>query len=329
MIRLLTAVLFFASFNAVADVTLTPLSNNTPADANDVMGNFNALNNALPPSDCSIDQIIKWDGASWICSGETNQLCASGFADETACANGTYFYRYGPDTEAEWWGRANTHSCGESQDFFLYQLSSKWVLGTGLGGTQGLLATCGSEGFVETPDQCGLWKDVNGFEQSTASVALGRCEPGSALEIGCATNQIIKWSGNEWVCSTDVLSELDCDEGESIRVKNGSWSCYGTERIDAFAYARDWQGYQEGLFQSFDDVAGLLPNSYCDANLNSCFFYVAGVQDHATCSVRVHTGSAPSPTVEATPNRVVLSNMSNLVNQQTLHVFVSCLTDFS
>ena len=43
MIRLLTAVLLFASFHVVAEVTLTPLNNNTPADADDVMGNFNAL----------------------------------------------------------------------------------------------------------------------------------------------------------------------------------------------------------------------------------------------------------------------------------------------
>ena len=68
MIRLLTAVLLFASFNVVAEVTLTPLSNNTPADADDVMGNFNALNEALPPSNCTTNQIIKWNGSAWVCA---------------------------------------------------------------------------------------------------------------------------------------------------------------------------------------------------------------------------------------------------------------------
>ena len=68
MIRLLTAVLLFASFHVVAEVTLTPLSNNTPADADDVMGNLNALNEALPPSNCTTDQIIKWDGSAWVCA---------------------------------------------------------------------------------------------------------------------------------------------------------------------------------------------------------------------------------------------------------------------
>ena len=75
MIRLLTAVLLFASFHALADVTLTPLNNNTPADADDVMGNFNALKDEIeslptPPNDCTTDQIIKWDDANdvWVCA---------------------------------------------------------------------------------------------------------------------------------------------------------------------------------------------------------------------------------------------------------------------
>ena len=71
MIRLLTVALLFASFHAAAEVNLTELNNNTPADADDVMGNFNALNEALPPSDCSTNQIIKWDGSAWVCATDS------------------------------------------------------------------------------------------------------------------------------------------------------------------------------------------------------------------------------------------------------------------
>ena len=80
MIRLLTAVLLFASFHAAAEVTLTPLNNNTPADADDVMGNFNALNEALPPSNCSTDQIIKCNGTAWACADDpfANLICSEG-----------------------------------------------------------------------------------------------------------------------------------------------------------------------------------------------------------------------------------------------------------
>ena len=71
MIRLLTASSTFASFHAAAEVNLTELNNNTPADADDVMGNFNALNEALPPSDCSTNQIIKW---RWLRLGVCDRL---------------------------------------------------------------------------------------------------------------------------------------------------------------------------------------------------------------------------------------------------------------
>ena len=82
MIRLLTAVFLFASFNAVAEVTLTDINNNEVADADEVMGNFNALKQGVeanataidalptPPTDCTTDQIIKWDDANdvWVCA---------------------------------------------------------------------------------------------------------------------------------------------------------------------------------------------------------------------------------------------------------------------
>ena len=68
MIRLLTAALLVASFGAVAEVTQTELNNNTPADADDVMGNVNALNDVLPPTNCAANQIIRWNGSAWVCA---------------------------------------------------------------------------------------------------------------------------------------------------------------------------------------------------------------------------------------------------------------------
>ena len=94
MIRLLHAVLLFASFHAVAEVTLTEISNDEVADADEVMGNFNALKQGVeanasavdsnttaiganataivalptPPTNCTTDQIIKWDGSAWVCT---------------------------------------------------------------------------------------------------------------------------------------------------------------------------------------------------------------------------------------------------------------------
>ena len=83
MIRLLTATLLVASFSVVADVTLTDINNNEVADAEVVMGNFNALKQGVeanataidalptPPSDCLTNQIIKWNGSAWVCATDS------------------------------------------------------------------------------------------------------------------------------------------------------------------------------------------------------------------------------------------------------------------
>ena len=78
-----------------AEVTLTPLNNNTPADADDVMGNFNALKNEIeslptPPSTCETNQIIKWNGTAWACAADplANLSCSAG---DTLTYNGSAF----------------------------------------------------------------------------------------------------------------------------------------------------------------------------------------------------------------------------------------------
>ena len=102
MIRLLTATLLVASFSVVADVTLTEINNNEVADAEVVMGNFNALKQGVeanataidalptPPSDCLTNQIIKWHGSAWVCATDpfANLSCSAG---DTLTYNGSAF----------------------------------------------------------------------------------------------------------------------------------------------------------------------------------------------------------------------------------------------
>ena len=90
MLRLLTPVLLFASFATVAEecpgfspvpnaptkCDLNQLNNNEVADAGKVMENFNKLGDAIdalptPPTDCTTDQIIRYDGSAWACADET------------------------------------------------------------------------------------------------------------------------------------------------------------------------------------------------------------------------------------------------------------------
>ncbi|MDA9711733.1 hypothetical protein N9U42_05165 [Luminiphilus sp.] len=71
MIRLLTAVFLFASFNAVAQTQVPNVfEDGTPASAAEVNANFDAIEAALPPTNCTADQIIKWDDTNdaWVCA---------------------------------------------------------------------------------------------------------------------------------------------------------------------------------------------------------------------------------------------------------------------
>ena len=76
MIRLLTAVFLFASFHVVADTEVPhTFQEGEVIDAQKFNEDFNALEAAidanaaaLPPTNCTTDQIIKWNGSAWACA---------------------------------------------------------------------------------------------------------------------------------------------------------------------------------------------------------------------------------------------------------------------
>lgn len=78
MIRLLTAIFLFASFNAVADTEVPhTFQDGEVIDAQKFNEDFDALEAAidanaaaLPPTNCTTDQIIKWDDTNdaWVCA---------------------------------------------------------------------------------------------------------------------------------------------------------------------------------------------------------------------------------------------------------------------
>ena len=75
MRSLIAIAALLACSGAWAQIQLNEISNSTVADADDVMDNFNALKNEIeslptPPTDCTADQIIKWDDTAnaWVCA---------------------------------------------------------------------------------------------------------------------------------------------------------------------------------------------------------------------------------------------------------------------
>ena len=165
MIRLLTAVLLFANFNAVAEVTLTPLNNNTPADADDVMGNFNALKDGIeanasaidalptPPADCTTDQIIRWNGAEWVCAWPAP---TSGFAFEYVF---NPISNYPPGEFSASWSGGDPASPTKS-DVFSFRIS--YLAETGLD-----LRHFFTERYFEQPLDANRWISVTSASDPT------------------------------------------------------------------------------------------------------------------------------------------------------------------
>ena len=59
-------------------------------DADEINKNLDIVAKAVPPRDCSTNQIIKWDGSAWVCSSLTlvyEQL--SGQGGIIRCPSGT------------------------------------------------------------------------------------------------------------------------------------------------------------------------------------------------------------------------------------------------
>lgn len=78
MSRLTLALVFYLPAFGYAQTTVTnTFQNGTTADANEVNENFTDLANAIdkivePPTNCSTNQIIKWNGSAWACANETS-----------------------------------------------------------------------------------------------------------------------------------------------------------------------------------------------------------------------------------------------------------------
>jgi hypothetical protein len=68
MSRLLAVALLFASA-VFAQVEIPHVHENGDViDADEINENFDTVAKAVPPQDCSANQIIKWNGSAWVCS---------------------------------------------------------------------------------------------------------------------------------------------------------------------------------------------------------------------------------------------------------------------
>ena len=79
MTKPLLAILLLLPLSALAQTQVPNVfEDGTPASAAEVNANFDALEAALPPSNCTTDQIIKWNGSAWVCAADSGITLQSG-----------------------------------------------------------------------------------------------------------------------------------------------------------------------------------------------------------------------------------------------------------
>ena len=72
MVQLLTAIGFaLMTAQAFAQVQVPKsYSDGEVIDADELNTNLKAIADAVPPRNCTTDQIIKWDGSAWVCASK-------------------------------------------------------------------------------------------------------------------------------------------------------------------------------------------------------------------------------------------------------------------
>lgn len=95
-------------------------------------------------------------------------------------------------------------------------------------GPQGEAGPEGPTGDTGLQGEKGAQGDIGPEGQQGAKGEKG--EPGKDApfaNIQCSTNQIIRYNGTAWECATDTLGllTLNCQDGDTIMLKNGAWQC--------------------------------------------------------------------------------------------------------
>ena len=87
---ILTSMLFTSAVFAQVEIPHVH-ENGDVIDANEINQNLDIVAKAVPPRDCSTNQIIKWNGSAWVCS--SSELVSQEFSSledvgEASCPSG-------------------------------------------------------------------------------------------------------------------------------------------------------------------------------------------------------------------------------------------------
>jgi hypothetical protein len=147
--------------------------------------------------------------------------------------------------------------------------------------------------------------------------------------LNCTTDQIIKWDGDEWVCSdhtdNDTLAALNCTANQTVGWNGSAWVCRSAPIVATLSrvaggppccsVADFFQAYSPNVDSS----------EFCFEGV--CEIRLVDVLDHSTCQVTLSGNSGANLVFISTgPDRITLFLNSNLNPGEPFYVNVSCAT---
>jgi len=163
------------------------------------------------------------------------------------------------------------------------------------------------------------------FYIEEAYVAVGSAVVANIGSLSCTTNQIIKWSGTAWVCTSDTLTALNCTVNQSIGWNGTAWVCRSAPivaTLSRLAGAPPCCGIPN-MFAAYSPNVD--PAEPCDFIF--CTIRLVDVVDHTSCQVNFTGNSFQGSVVVLTSTTaIVLQNMFTLNSTQPFYVNISCAT---
>ncbi len=153
--------------------------------------------------------------------------------------------------------------------------------------------------------------------------------PGAAgdsvlASLHCTTDQVIRYDGTAWACSTDqdTLAGLQCTAGQSVGYNGAAWVCRSAPIVATLSRPA-FSGCcgLESVFPSHSpDVTAPLR---CD--FFNCSITLLDVPDHTACSVNF-TGNVQSNNINVILNTgsIQLNQILNADPSQPLYVTITC-----
>lgn len=153
----------------------------------------------------------------------------------------------------------------------------------------------------------------------------GETGPAGVSDLGCTTDQIIRWNDDNgvWVCATDPFAGLNCNYGDKLSFSAyDGWQCGTPVTVSLTDVSFDPDSFNTiaGTFDSYNNVN---QNETC--NDITCTFEVTGVSDHGACEIHITGNSgADNLQIRKSVHQIDIDPMFNLTADEPLYINISC-----